>query len=70
MADILAALIDIAGISADITVDTGRFRFAEQRRVVCDASKLKYQTGWQPRRLLNDTPEEILQYWIGKLRHD
>lgn len=69
MSDILAALIDIAGISANIAIDAGRFRLAEQRRVVCNADKLKRQTEWRPRRLLNDTLNEILQYWTGKLQH-
>lgn len=69
MSDILAALVDIAGISANIITDAERFRFAEQRRVVCDASKLKQQTGWQLRRQLNETLSETLQYWTGKLQH-
>lgn len=69
MSDILAALVDIAGISANITIDAGRFRLADQRRVVCDASKLKQQTGWQLRRQLNETLNETLQYWTEKLQH-
>lgn len=66
----LAALIGIAGISTSVTVDPGRFRPAEQRRLVCDASKIRDKTGWQPRRPLDETLSEILQYWTGKLQHD
>lgn len=69
MSEILDSLISIAGISARITVDTARFRPAEQRRVVCDANKLMHQTGWQPRRQINETLNEILQHWTGKLQH-
>lgn len=69
MSDILALLIEVAGISARITIDPERFRPAEQRRLVCDASKLKQQTGWQPRRQLNETLSEIIQHCIGKLQH-
>lgn len=69
LSEILATLISIAGISANITIDPGRFRIAEQRRLVCNASKLKQQTGWQLRRQLNETLNETLQYWIGKLQN-
>jgi len=70
VSDILDSLISIAGISAKITVDMTRFRLAEQRCLVCNASKLKQQTGWQPHRQINETLNEILQHWIGKLKHD
>jgi len=70
MSEILASLIRIAGISAKVNINAERFRPAEQRRSICDASKLKLQTGWQPRRQINETLHEILQYWIGKLQHD
>ena len=69
LSEMLAALIGIAGISANIIIDASRFRLAEQRRLVCDASKLKQQTGWQLRRSLNETLNETLQYWTGKLQH-
>lgn len=69
MSEILELLIEVAGISAKITIDPARFRPAEQRRLVCDASKLKQQTGWQPCRQLNETLSEIIQHWTGKLQH-
>lgn len=69
MSEILTALIDISGISAQITVDVERFRPTEQRRLVCDARKLKSQTGWQPRRQLNETLSEIIQYWTERIQH-
>ncbi len=69
MSEILALLIGIAGVSAKITIDPARFRPAEQRRLVCDARKLKQQTGWFQRRQLNETLRETLQYWAGKIQH-
>lgn len=69
MSEILASLIRIAGISAKVNINAARFRPAEQRRLICDASKLKLQTGWQPRKQINETLHEILQYWMGKLKH-
>ncbi|MEQ1814162.1 MAG: GDP-mannose 4,6-dehydratase [Candidatus Nitrotoga sp.] len=69
MSEILAALIRIAGISAKVNIDAERLRPAEQKRLICDASKLKLQTGWQPRKQINETLHEILQYWMGKLKH-
>ena len=69
MSEILASLIRIAGISAKVNINAERFRPAEQRRSICDASKLRLQTGWQPSRQINETLQEILQYWIGQLKH-
>jgi len=69
LSELLTSLINIAGVSASITIDATRFRLAEQRRLVCDASKLKQQTGWQLRRELNETLNETLNYWIEKLQH-
>ncbi len=69
ISEILALLIDIAGISAKITIDPERFRPAEQRRLVCDASKLKQQAGWFQRRQLNETLSETLQYWTEEIQH-
>jgi len=67
--ELLEELIQIAGVSATIKIDSARFRPAEQRRVVCDASKLKIRTGWHPRHSINDTLVEIIQYWVRKIQN-
>lgn len=68
ISEILSRLIRIAGVSAKITIDTDRFRPTEQRRLICDASKLKNETGWQPRRQLDDTLNEIFQAWKAAIQ--
>lgn len=70
LSELLEELIQIAGISATIKIDSARFRPAEQRRVVCDASKLKIRTGWYPRHSIKDTLVEIIQYWVRKIQND
>jgi GDP-4-dehydro-6-deoxy-D-mannose reductase len=70
LSELLEELIQIAGVSATIKIDSERFRPAEQRRVVCDASKLKVRTGWHPRNPINNTLDEIIQYWVRKIQND
>jgi NAD dependent epimerase/dehydratase len=48
--DLAAEIVSLAGVSADITQDEQRLRpkDSEVMRLVCDATKLRERTGWQP----------------------
>lgn len=70
LSELLEELIQIAGVSATIKIDSARFRPAEQRRVACDAAKLRVRTGWHPRNSMNETLVEIIQYWVRKIQND
>lgn len=70
LSELLEELIQIAGVSATVKIDSTRLRPAEQRRVVCDASKLKIRTGWYPRNSISNTLNEIIQYWVRKIQND
>jgi len=49
--DLAAEIASLMGVQADITEDAQRLRPKESEvmRLVCDATKLRERTGWQPR---------------------
>lgn len=53
--DILARLLEISGVQAEIIQDTARMRPTEQRRMFADASLLRAETGWQPQFTFDQT---------------
>jgi GDP-4-dehydro-6-deoxy-D-mannose reductase len=67
LADALRRLVDMAGVQAEIAVDPARFRPAEQRRVYGSHAKLTADTGWVPRIPLDETLQQLLDYWIREL---
>lgn len=69
LSDMLMELTETAGVKATIKIDDTRFRPAEQRRVVCDARKLRLRTGWHPHISISHTLEEIIQYWVRKIQN-
>ena len=61
-ADIAAAM----GIDADITEDDQRLRpkDSEVMRLVCDASKLRDRTGWQPRHTRAEGLRQTIEWFL------
>lgn len=51
-----------------VEVDPARFRPVDTPMVYCDASKIKKQTGWQPRIPLEQTLADVLEYWRGAVK--
>ena len=64
MSDALAALLDVAGVRAEVATDPARLRPAEQRRMCGSHAKLTAATGWQPRIPLRETLAGLIDYWI------
>ena len=64
--DILRKLIDISGVSIKIEIDPDKFRPIDVPLIVSDNSKIFNDTGWKPAIILDDTLNEILQYWRNK----
>lgn len=58
ISDLLATLVDIAGIDVHVEVDPSRVRTREQSVVVGDASRLREATGWRPTVPLRQTLED------------
>ena len=56
----------LMGVDADITEDAQRLRpkDSEVMRLVCDASKLRERTGWQPRYSLADGLRQTIEWFL------
>ena len=64
--DILKKLTDMSGVSIKIEIDSDKFRPIDVPLIVSDNSKIFNDTGWKPEIILDDTLNEILQYWRNK----
>jgi len=54
-------LLQIAGVHAELQIDTARLRPMEQRRVIGDLSKINALLGWAPEISLTTTLTDILR---------
>ena len=70
LGDILSRLVAIAGIQAEIVVDSARLRPVEQRRMCGDTTRMWQATGWRRRYALDQTLADILSDWKEKIGHD
>lgn len=59
---ILRQLCELAGVEPVIEADRGRFRPAEQRRMVASYERLQRDTGWKPQIPLETSLVQILEY--------
>jgi GDP-4-dehydro-6-deoxy-D-mannose reductase len=62
MQTVLDRLLALAGVKAEVRQRTELVRPTE-RAVRADASKLRRETGWQPRFTLDQTLADTLDYW-------
>jgi GDP-4-dehydro-6-deoxy-D-mannose reductase len=60
---LLNQLLSRAGVKADIRQDPARLRPSEQRRIYGSAQKLNADVGWQPTHSIEQTLDDILDYW-------
>ncbi|MDF1485191.1 GDP-mannose 4,6-dehydratase [Ramlibacter sp. H39-3-26] len=60
---LLTKMLDLAKTSMVIVVDSGRIRPIEQRRVCGSSAKLQKHTGWHPEISIDQTLQDILDYW-------
>jgi len=67
MADVLAMLIDIAGVDAAIQRDPSRVRADEQRRAVADVGRIERDTGWSATTPLATTLADTLADWKERI---
>jgi GDP-4-dehydro-6-deoxy-D-mannose reductase len=65
--DVLAELLDIAGIVADIEVDGGRLRRSEIPTATGDAARAAHLLGWSPRIAWRQTLSDVLDDWRGRV---
>ena len=67
IADALATLARLAGGPVDVYVDPARVRPVDQPLLVADPSKLRAETGWEPRFSAEQTLADVLDYWRAAL---
>ena len=68
LADVLNALLSIAGVRADIVIDPARLRSDEQRRAVADVRKIAADTGWSASVPLSTTLADMLDDWNRRIQ--
>lgn len=66
--DAVAAMLEIAGVRAELATDPALLRPAEQRRMAGSWRKLADATGWQPATPLRETLGKLLNHWIRELQ--
>ena len=67
LADVLDAMLAIAGVDAEITVDATRLRAGEQRRAVANVAKIARDTGWSSSIPLSATLGDMLDDWRERI---
>lgn len=60
---VLDILMEKTGIEVELVADAGRIRPIDPTVLESDNSKIKKDTGWMPKYSLEDTIEDMLEYW-------
>ena len=60
MLDMLLAMTDV---NIEVQVDAARLRPSDVKVLVCDATKFKNLTGWQPQIPFEQTMKDLMAYW-------
>ena len=68
LADALDYLMTLARCSIEIQVDPARIRPVDLPLLIADASKLRSQTGWEPRYTIEQTLTDMLDTSRATLR--
>jgi GDP-4-dehydro-6-deoxy-D-mannose reductase len=64
---LLDTLLAFSERAITVETDPARMRPADIPRVVCDSSRFRHATGWEPRIPLEQTIHDILNYWRGQV---
>jgi GDP-4-dehydro-6-deoxy-D-mannose reductase len=67
LAAMLEVLRGLARTPIEVHVDPARLRPVDQPRLLADASKLKADTGWEPRYSIEQTLADMLNWWRERL---
>ena len=65
---VLRKLIDIASVDVEIVPDPSRMRPSDNPTVFGSYDKLKQATGWGPQITLEQSLQEIFEFWMKKLQ--
>ncbi|MBM3314598.1 GDP-mannose 4,6-dehydratase [candidate division WOR-3 bacterium] len=65
--EMLDVLLSLSSVSIRTEPDPARMRPSDVELLVGDSSKLKAQTGWQPRFEFRQTMSDLLDYWRARV---
>jgi GDP-4-dehydro-6-deoxy-D-mannose reductase len=65
--DVLDTLLSVSPVSIEVRQDAARMRPSDVPDVVCDATRLKEQTGWQTTISFEQSLEDVLDYWRAEV---
>jgi GDP-4-dehydro-6-deoxy-D-mannose reductase len=66
--DLLESLVSRAAISITTDLDPTRLRPSDNPVVLGSAARIESETGWQPRIPIDQTLNDLLDYWRGVVR--
>lgn len=66
--DLLADLMMLAGVDAEVRPAAARMRAREVGRATADAARAQELLGWQPKIPWTETLRDVLEYWRGRTR--
>lgn len=61
--EMLDMLLGMTDVSIEVRLDPARLRPSDAKVLVCDATKFKKSTGWQPQIPFEKTLKDLLDYW-------
>ncbi len=66
--DVLATLMRISGVAAEVVPDPARMRPIDATYQVPDCSKFIARTGWRPEIRYEETMRDLLEYWRERVK--
>jgi GDP-4-dehydro-6-deoxy-D-mannose reductase len=60
---VLDRLLEMSSTKIRVEADPKRFRPVDLPRIVCDGSKFRRATGWQPAISIETSLRDTLDYW-------
>ena len=61
--ELVDTLLRMTDVKVEIKVDPSRLRPSDVKMLVCDATKFRNLTGWEPKIPFEQTMKDILDYW-------
>jgi len=65
---LLDRMIQISGLEVDLRINKSRLRANDQQKLIGDNSKLIEDLCWERKYFIDDTLEDILNFWIDKTK--
>lgn len=65
--EILDTMLSLTQVPVSVEQDAERMRPSEVPEVICDASRLRRETGWRPAIAFHESMEDILTYWRDRV---